>query len=498
MAEDERTNAARAALFHARPACAAALGMLAGALLYAALEQGALAYAASALLLAAAVSYRLRRRMPALFLGLCLVGVLRSAAADLPDAAPYGGEVAGRVCTEAVQTERGVRFDLSGVTIGGERVRGRLRVYLPGETAPACGETVRVRGQVAAPLERQRAMFRTARVCGTLYGYDDAFIVAEEEADALTRLYACRAAVKARILALFPVHGGEAAAMLLGDKSGVDAEAEAAFGRAGMLHLMAASGLHVSILAGALSVLVRRGRWRRFACSAIFLSVYAFLTAFSPSVLRAGIMFLIYQLAAPLRRRPDLPSAAAAAFLLIELCCPFALYGAGFQLSFLAVLGIGLLSPVLQPRMRFLGEDVSGVAAGSLAVAIATLPAAARFFGEASPMALLANVFALPLAPLFLVPALLAAGLSFVCAPLGAAAASLAQIPLRLIVGVARLGADAAVAIPAPSIAAYLLYLAALAFASPLLLGGKGRRALWSCGALALSILCWATPSALG
>ncbi|MEZ4627503.1 MAG: ComEC/Rec2 family competence protein [Eubacteriales bacterium] len=69
--------------------------------------------------------------------------------------------------------------------------------------------------------------------------------------------------------------------MILGDSSDIDDEMLTAFRNTGIAHLLAVSGLHVSLLAAAFSLLFRRNAWVRFAAVAAFCALYAAITAFS-------------------------------------------------------------------------------------------------------------------------------------------------------------------------------------------------------------------------
>ncbi len=296
------------------------------------------------------------------------------------------------------------------------------------------------------------------------------------------RLLILREQISGRIGQLFPKNAGVARGMLLGDKGDIAQSTLADFQKVGVMHLLAISGLHVSVLAGALSLVLRRGAWTRFVLVTLFLAVYAALTAFSPSVVRAGVMLVCGMLAFPLRRRADTPSALSLACILILLFNPHALFYAGFQLSFGAVYGLMLLTPVFERPLRRLGPVASGLIAGSLAVTAATVPATALAFGRVQLTSIVTNLFVLPLVPLFLIPAFLGVALSFLWLPLGNAVAAVARVTLDVLVSFAAAGGALEVAVNAPSAPAYLLYLTALAFLSPLCLLERNRRfRLWVC-----------------
>ena len=304
-------------------------------------------------------------------------------------------------------------------------------------------------------------------------------------------LAALRDGLGARIDALFPHNGGMAKGMLLGVRSDMAEGLLDSFQQVGVMHLLAISGLHVSVLAGAVALLFRRGAWARFLAVAVFLLIYAALTAFSPSVVRAGVMLLCYELAFPLMRRPDRVTALATAFLLILLCNPAALFYTGFQLSFAAVYGLILLAPGIARPMARLGEAASGLIAGSLAVTIATLPAMAAAFGRVQLSSLLTNLHVLPLVPAFLVPAFAGTALSYLAYPVGRAVCAFADLVLGVIASVASAGGGIDVALKAPNAAAYLLFLFALPFFSPLCLLDRYKKLLCGVVLIAASLVCW-------
>lgn len=135
-------------------------------------------------------------------------------------------------------------------------------------------------------------------------------------------------------------------AILLGLRDELEPDQNQAFVQSGTIHALAVSGSHVGIIYIAvlwgLSFLGNR-RWARYARAVLILAAlwgYAGLTGFSPSVLRATVTFTLFTIAESTRwRAGSLNSLAAAAFLLL-LWDPTMLVQLGFQLSFLAVLGI--------------------------------------------------------------------------------------------------------------------------------------------------------------
>lgn len=138
--------------------------------------------------------------------------------------------------------------------------------------------------------------------------------------------------------------GGIEAAVLLGDTSRLSRTVEEDFRTAGVSHLLAISGLHLSLLCGMFSG--RGGKLRFFrpylALQAVVVLFYMIFTGLSVSVLRAGILFLITLAGYALLQPPDLLTSLGLAAVLIGLPNAYAPCDLGFQLSFCGVLGVQL------------------------------------------------------------------------------------------------------------------------------------------------------------
>lgn len=185
-----------------------------------------------------------------------------------------------------------------------------------------------------------------------------------------------------------------AKALLLGIRDEMAADQNQAFIRSGTIHVLAVSGSHVGIIyVAVLWGLVflgkgRRGRWMRGLAALAALWGYAGLTGFEPSVLRATIMFSLFTAAEVARWRTSSLNSLACAAVLLLLWDPQMLVQLGFQLSFLAVLGIIVFyQPIL--RLWVPPNAVVGFFWSLLAVSLAaqafTLPLCLYMF-RAFPM----------------------------------------------------------------------------------------------------------------
>jgi len=202
---------------------------------------------------------------------------------------------------------------------------------------------------------------------------------------------------------------GLAGALLLGDRSTLDAELLHDFSASGIIHLLAVSGLHVGLIhQGFLWLLSICGlvneRRRHLTILAVpLLWVYAFVSGLSPSVVRAAIMLSIGSVAGVLRFRKHPFNVLAAAAIIILPFSPDLITHPGFLLSFSAVAGIlfsgNRMQKINQIKSRFL-RWLIGSAAISVSAQIATLPVSLFIFGKFPMYFLPANLLAVPLASL--------------------------------------------------------------------------------------------------
>lgn len=166
--------------------------------------------------------------------------------------------------------------------------------------------------------------------------------------------------------------------MLFGDTSKIEESLYEDFRRNGTAHVLAVSGLHVGMLYGLYRKLYKR--WRRFELTAVFvlmLFIYGSAALWSVSVRRAVILVLLSLGAELLKRRYDLLTALSVAAMTAIGRNPWVIFGTGFQMSFLAVLSLAFLMPVLE---RHIGETPAVV----IAVQTGLLPYIAYTFNYVS------------------------------------------------------------------------------------------------------------------
>ncbi|CAN5632897.1 DNA internalization-related competence protein ComEC/Rec2 [soil metagenome] len=305
---------------------------------------------------------------------------------------------------------------------------GEMRVRLPGTAASLlAGTEVALIGEwrrstapvVSSPWPRRPRFAGALRV--------DSFTVVAQPRVSAHPLLTLRGRAERHLHQLFPRHGALADALLLGRRESLDPALQDRFARSGLIHLLAISGTHVALLIGALyffgKALGLRQRalvWGTIAALLFYLG----LIGAPPSAVRAGIMIAL-ALVGLLLQRPSarLPIIAAAAGFLAVLD-PLVLLDPGFQLSFSGVLGIFAIRGASLEQLptqwrsgpaKYLVE----AAVVSFAAFVATAPVAAHHFGRVAPIAILANLPAIPAMSVALMGIAAAALVEPIIPPLG-------------------------------------------------------------------------------
>lgn len=196
-------------------------------------------------------------------------------------------------------------------------------------------------------------------------------------------------------------------ALLLGQKEFLDKDVLRSYSSAGAMHVLAVSGLHVGIVMLILNFLFSPFKKIKHGKKLFLLVVvggiwfYAFITGLSPSVMRAAVMFTFIVIGKELQRDTTIyQSIMVSAFLLI-LIEPYIIFQVGFQLSYLAVLGIVYLQPKIENliyiknKILYKAWQISAV---SIAAQIATFPLGLYYFHQFPNFFLVSNLLVIPLA----------------------------------------------------------------------------------------------------
>lgn len=234
-------------------------------------------------------------------------------------------------------------------------------------------------------------------------------------------LYQLRRKAGSKVDALLPEQEASVMkTMLLGEKGILDEEIKGLYQRNGIAHILAISGLHISMIGMGLYQLLRRAGLK-IKLSAILASMiivlYGMMTGFAVSAIRAIAMFLLQMLAQVLGRTYDRITALAVAAVLVLVEQPLYLFHSGFQFSFLCVLGISLILPVLG-NVRKGKKLFEGVALMAV-----TLPVYLGVFYQIPVYSMFLNFIVLPMMSILMGAGIVMILAAFLCTPLAIPAA---------------------------------------------------------------------------
>ena len=221
--------------------------------------------------------------------------------------------------------------------------------------------------------------------------------------------------------------------MLLGQKGELDKEIKGLYQRNGIAHILAISGLHISLLGRGLFKLLKKIGVRvktGAVLSAAFVLLYGVMSGFSVSSLRAIFMFLLQMTALLAGRSYDMLTAAALSAILILIEQPYYVNHSGFLFSFGCVFALALAVPALSLKK---GAPLpAALLVNSLALTTVTLPLYLWFYYQFPPYSLLLNLFVIPMMSL-----IIAAGLVLLL--MGAGGLFFAYPAAMLIIGALRI-----------------------------------------------------------
>lgn len=191
--------------------------------------------------------------------------------------------------------------------------------------------------------------------------------------------------------------------LLFGETSGIDEDIIETFRRGGTAHVLAVSGLHLGLLYSFLCRFKRKKRSIPADIAIVLaLSAYTALAGFTASVVRACLMIFIHIAGNHLNRRYDLISSTCVSMIIILAINPMQIYSAGFQMSFLAVITLGVMIPLIQKKIK-------GILLPMIAVQTGMVPYTMYVFNYVSLTSVISNI------PVyFIAAAMIPAGISVI------------------------------------------------------------------------------------
>jgi competence protein ComEC len=377
------------------------------------------------------------KRQAIILAAVCLIaffgGALCYQASLPPDDAShikfYNGqevEIEGTVSADPEIRDRSTHLHFSASQLNGGKVSGDVLLFVPRYPEYKYGDVLLVRGKLETPPQLgdfdYKGYLENQGIYSTMLYPEIELLETGQGLAPLKWVYSLRNSLSQSLARVIPEpQASLAQGVVLGIRYNIPQSIKDDFAHTGTAHLLAISGLHLSILAGILlSIGVRLFGKRRYTYIWLALGViwlYAIITGLNPPVVRGAIMASLFLSAELLgRQRTAITSLAFAAAVMVGINPPI-LWDAAFQLSFLGMAGLIFIAP---PLMR-LGRKINEVTTGeegvgaslanivtdsfsvTLAATIAVWPVVAHYFGIVSLVGPLATFLALPALPALIV-----------------------------------------------------------------------------------------------
>ena len=241
-----------------------------------------------------------------------------------------------------------------------------------------------------------------------------------------------------------------AKALLLGDTSQLPYRVDTDLKVSGIRHVVAVSGLHISVFFAIISTITFRKRFLTALVGPPLLLLFAAVAGFTPSVTRACIMCGLMLVAQLLNKEYDGPSALSFAVLVMLAVNPYCIGSVSFQLSVASVAGIFLFAPGIREKLtvrlknekgkkyRLLRKLAAGIAV-TIGAQILTIPLCAYYFGVVSLVGVFTNLLVLWTVSLTFCLLVAVCVLALVCLPLAVIAGSVAGVLIRYVLTAAKI-----------------------------------------------------------
>ncbi len=302
-------------------------------------------------------------------------------------------------------------------------VHGKVLVQILSGRGYHYGQRISLRGKLQSPPEGTDFSYREyleRKGILSLMAYPQVKVTEEHTGSPmLSAIYQLKEHSRETLNKIFPSPEAELlSGILLGDDNGLSTSLKAAYQLSGTAHIIAISGFNIALLASIITSLSHRllGARKGSLFVIVFLTIYTILVGAEASVVRAAIMGSMGMIGALVGRRNNGLNTLGLTALVMCLLNPNLPWDVGFQLSFLATLGLVIYSQPLESRLidwlnqRLKPEIVSRLASPlsdylllTLIAQVMVLPLIAYHFGQLSWLFLLANPLILPVQPLVMI-----------------------------------------------------------------------------------------------
>lgn len=190
--------------------------------------------------------------------------------------------------------------------------------------------------------------------------------------------------------------------MLIGYKDGLDENAFTAFSKAGLTHIMVASGMNVAFIILPFAFIFKKlkiGNKAANISTIVILVLFVFVTGFSASVVRAVIMGIVILVGRIIMRETDIYTSISVSAIILLIINPYTLFDIGFQLSFGATISLVMFYPQIKNivNRKYIPGVVSDTLAATIAAQIGVVPVTLYYFNNFSTFSIISNLLVVPL-----------------------------------------------------------------------------------------------------
>ncbi len=306
--------------------------------------------------------------------------------------------------------------DYSSVTVNGRigGIRGKVVVYLNGVSVSS-GDRITFKATVSELQSNgsfdAKSYYYPKGIFVSCYQTGE---ITVEKATGIYALYGEMRDYREKLTTTFCSYVGLDAgqllsSMLCGTSDNLDSSVKTVLNRSGIGHLLAVSGLHVSIVAALVAFLFKLLKAPRYLTFLVSESVMALFVVFSGmriSAIRAFVMMTIYLFSSIIRREYDAESSLGVTILIMLIASPYSVADGSFLLSILGVFGISVVEPTVSKAFGIKGR-IKRTAMSATCVYFCILPVSIFIFDEISLVSIITNVFLTPFCTVALVLSLI-------------------------------------------------------------------------------------------
>ncbi len=320
--------------------------------------------------------------------------------------------IEGIVSKESQEKEKSIEIAVSVKKVDDKATKGKLLAFLNLGSDIKYGDRVLLKGKIETPNNftsdfNYKDYLRAKRIYSVIF-YPEVEVLERNKGNPiLAKIFLIKEKLKNSAKILPPPEGAILSAITLGDKSRISRDFKEKLSISGLSHIVAISGMHIMIILEIFFLFfIWLGFWRKEATifSILVLFLYILLIGAPASAVRAGIMGGLLYIGWAMGRLLQSSRSIVFAATIMLIFNPLILTrDVGFQLSFLATIGIIYFYPIFEKRFKVENSKIRELFCLTLAAQILCLPLLIFNFGKVPVLAPLSNILVVPLLPVLLV-----------------------------------------------------------------------------------------------